>query len=168
MAEPSELDLSMKGEPAKTKWDTQQQDTHNDWCYAPLEEVQNNMARTGYPQDRIHFVKGKVEETITPESGPREIALLRLDTDWYESTYHELTHLYPRLALGGVIIFDDAYHWMGQRKAMEQYFAEQGIHLMLQRTTVSVTAIKTAPFGWTQAERDAYRVDTPQAESAVA
>ena len=50
------------------------------------------MASTGYPAERVRFVQGKVEDTI-PAHLPAAVALLRLDTDWYESTRHELEHL---------------------------------------------------------------------------
>jgi hypothetical protein len=91
------------------------------WCRAPLEEVKRNMASTGYPPDRVTYVKGKVEETI-PAAAPAHIAILRLDTDWYASTRHELEHLYPRLAPGGVLIIDDYGYWAGARKAVDEYF----------------------------------------------
>jgi hypothetical protein len=77
-------------------------------------------------------VKGKVEDTI-PRAAPKQIALLRLDTDWYESTYHELKHLYPRLVPGGVLILDDYGHWEGARRAVDQYFEEERIRLFLHR-----------------------------------
>jgi hypothetical protein len=102
------------------------------WCYSSLDEVRSNMVRTGYPVDRMRFVKGKVEDSI-PGQAPAQIALLRLDTDFYESTYHELRHLYPRLAPGGVLIIDDYGHWAGARKATDQYFAELGRPVLLQR-----------------------------------
>ena len=57
------------------------------------------MAETGYPQQRIHFRQGRVEDTI-PAQAPERIAILRLDTDWYSSTKHELDHLYDRLVAG--------------------------------------------------------------------
>ena len=59
------------------------------------------MARTGYPADRIHYHSCLVQDTI-PAQAPERIALLRLDTDWYESTRHELAHLYDRVPSGGV------------------------------------------------------------------
>jgi O-methyltransferase len=92
-------------------------------CYSPIDEVKRNMAATGYPQGAIHYVKGKVEDTI-PTAAPREIAVLRLDTDWYESTRHELEHLYPRLSPGGVLIIDDYGYWSGARKAADDYFRD--------------------------------------------
>ncbi len=52
-------------------------------------------------------------------------ALLRLDTDWYESTRHELAELYPRLERGGVLLIDDYGHFAGARKAVDEYFGER-------------------------------------------
>jgi hypothetical protein len=69
------------------------------WARAPLEDVRNNIASTNYPADRTRFVIGKVEDT-KPKEAPDKIAILRLDTDWYESTRHELVHLYPKLSVG--------------------------------------------------------------------
>jgi len=102
------------------------------WCYSAIDEVRANLRSTGYDAARVHFVKGPVEETI-PATVPDEIALLRLDTDWYESTKHELVHLFPRLARGGVLIIDDYGHWKGSRRATDEYFREQNIVAMLHR-----------------------------------
>ncbi len=99
---------------------------------APLEEVRQNLASTGYPAERLHFVAGMVEETV-PEQAPEEIAVLRLDTDWYSSTKHELVHLYPRLAKNGVLILDDYGDWQGARKAVDEYFGETGRKPLLNR-----------------------------------
>jgi hypothetical protein len=102
------------------------------WAMAQLDEVQANLGRTNYPISQIHYVQGKVEDTL-PEKAPSQIALLRLDTDWYESTRHEMEHLYPRLARGGVLIVDDYGYWQGARKAIDEYLAAHKIHLLLHR-----------------------------------
>ncbi|MFK5088494.1 TylF/MycF/NovP-related O-methyltransferase, partial [Klebsiella pneumoniae] len=73
------------------------------WAYSSLEEVKANFAKTNYPQNNIHFIKGDILQTV-PSNAPAQIALLRLDTDWYESTAHEMTHLYPLLTQEGVLI----------------------------------------------------------------
>ena len=99
------------------------------WCYSPLEEVRRNMLSTGYPEAQVTYVKGKVEDTL-PAAAPSKIAVLRLDTDWYESTRHELEHLYPRLSPGGVLIIDDYGYWSGARKAVDEYFGDS---LLLNR-----------------------------------
>jgi hypothetical protein len=102
------------------------------WAEAQIDEVRRNMERTGYPQDKVTYVKGKVEDTI-PARAPTQIALLRLDTDWYESTKHELIHLYPRLSSGGVLLIDDYGHWQGARRAVDEYIEENNLPLLLCR-----------------------------------
>ena len=99
---------------------------------APLAEVKKLLYATGYPSERIHFIPGRVEDTI-PASAPASIALLRLDTDWYESTKYELIHLFPRLATGGVLIIDDYGHWRGSSLACDEYFEQNRIPLLLNR-----------------------------------
>jgi hypothetical protein len=118
MSEPTEDDLAFDGVPAATLL---AQDAPGIWCRASLEDVTANMLSTGYPASKIHFVRGKVEDTI-PKTIPSSIALLRLDTDWYESTRHELEHLFPLLDPRGVLIVDDYGHWKGARKAVDEYF----------------------------------------------
>ena len=80
------------------------------------------MAQVGYPAERVHYHPGLVEETI-PGGAPEQIALLRLDTDWYASTKHELEHLYDRVRSGGVVIIDDYDYWEGSRKAVDEFVA---------------------------------------------
>ncbi|MCX6319495.1 MAG: class I SAM-dependent methyltransferase [Bacteroidetes bacterium] len=104
----------------------------SDWCYSPFEEVQRNMLSTGYPLENICMIKGKVEDTI-PGTMPDSLAMLRLDTDWYASTKHELVHLYPLLSAKGVLLIDDYGAWQGARKATDEYFAQQNLPVYLQR-----------------------------------
>ena len=87
------------------------------------EEVRRLVLASGYPPERVHLVPGRVEDTV-PGAAPDTIALLRLDTDWYESTRHELEHLYPRLSSGGILIIDDYGHWQGARQATDEYLAQ--------------------------------------------
>jgi hypothetical protein len=101
-------------------------------CIATLEDVTANVAAVGYPAELVKFVRGKVEDTI-PVTAPESIAILRLDTDWYESTRHELEHLYPRLVPGGVLIIDDYGHWQGARRAVDEYLARLPEPLLLNR-----------------------------------
>ena len=99
---------------------------------AALEEVKEIIHKTGYPREKVHFIPGKVEDTI-PSQAPESIALLRLDTDWYESTRHELVHLFPRLSRAGAIIIDDYGHWEGARQACDEYFNQNRIPILLNR-----------------------------------
>ncbi len=99
---------------------------------ASLDEVRGNVLRGGYDPGCVRFVQGLVEDTI-PDQAPERIALLRLDTDWYQSTRHELVHLYPRLSRGGVLIVDDYGCWLGARRAVDEYIEENGLQLLLNR-----------------------------------
>lgn len=118
MIEPTKNDycVSDKKIRAINKWTKEQKKDHNEWCFSPLSEVKNNMLSTGYPKDKLVFIKGKVENTI-PKIIPSKIALLRLDTDWYKSTKHELDHLFPILVQLGILIIDDYGCWAGQKKS---------------------------------------------------
>lgn len=132
MSEPRLNDKSIFGESAMGIWKSKKRKDINDWCLASLEDVKQNMLLTKYPLDRINFVKGKVEETI-PNLMPGSIAVLRLDTDWFESTYHELRYLFPLLSKGGILILDDYGHWEGAKGATEKYFKEKNIQIFLNR-----------------------------------
>jgi O-methyltransferase len=133
MPQPGELDVAHDGTTAATDFEkTKLSDDSSEWCRAPLDQVQKVVGSTGYDSSRIHLVKGKVEDTI-PEAAPDRISLLRLDTDWYESTRHELEHLFPRLSAGGVIVIDDYGHWQGARQATDEFLAKNSIPLLLNR-----------------------------------
>jgi O-methyltransferase len=129
MSEPSAKDVDYSGKPAN---EVMQENSGFKCADAPLERVKEVLYGTGYPRERIHFVPGKVEDTI-PGCSPGVISLLRLDTDWYESTKHELVHLFPRLSKAGVIIIDDYGHWKGSRQACDEYFKENRIPILLNR-----------------------------------
>ncbi len=133
MTRPGEVDRRARdGSEQISRWQHFQRGDHNEWCYASLAEVRDNMATTGYPADKLVFVEGPVEDTL-PARAPAAVALLRLDTDWYQSTRHELEHLYPRLSAGGVLVLDDYGSFEGARQAVDEYFAENGIGLYLHR-----------------------------------
>lgn len=133
MVAPSDEDISFTGEIAQEIFQkTKVSDDASDWCYAPIDEVMKNAFDTGYPGERFHFVKGKVEDTI-PNEIPEKIALLRLDTDWYESTRHELIHLFPRLSPYGILIIDDYGCWQGAKKAVDEYILENNLRIFLSR-----------------------------------
>jgi O-methyltransferase len=111
------------------------------WAVATLEDVQDGFSRVPYPSERVHFVKGKVEDTI-PEHAPERISILRLDTDWYDSTRHELEHLYPRLSPGGVLLLDDYGYWEGAREAVDEFLEQSGERLLLMRMASGRLAVK--------------------------
>lgn len=95
----------------------------NIWASASLESVQESLRNTNYPFDLFRFVVGDVMETLSNQR-PTEIALLRLDTDWYESTKFELQKLEPLVSRLGVVIVDDYGHWSGAKIAVDEYLSE--------------------------------------------
>jgi O-methyltransferase len=120
MPEASDFDVNTLGQ---TGEDRRREDS--EWCLASRPEVESNFKRHGLMSDRIVFRQGMVEDTLKNEPLPERIAILRLDTDFYESTKIELELLYPLLAPGGVLIIDDYGLWQGSKKAVDEYFADR-------------------------------------------
>jgi hypothetical protein len=123
MTEASELDIDYKGDRSARRPAGLPTEPGTS-----REAVAALMATSGYPPALLSLVAGPAEETL-PGQAPPAVALLRLDTDWYASTRHELEHLYPRLAVGGVLIIDDYGHFKGARKAVDEYFGDERIFL---------------------------------------
>lgn len=130
MAKPMDRDVDFLGRSAIKEWAKNKKGDFNKWAYSSLEETKGNLFKTSYPKDNLVFVQGKVEDTI-PETIPDKIAILRLDNDWFEPTYHELSYLFPRLSVNGVIIIDDYDFLRGQRESVDKYFAENNINILL-------------------------------------
>ena len=124
MTEPSDNDVDDRGVRAKEILGrTPKGDGNNVWCVAGLEDVKTNMASTVYPKELVKYIEGDIVETLKiTENIPDKIALLRLDTDWYDSTKAELEVLYPKLVKGGVCIIDDYGHWEGSKQAVDEFF----------------------------------------------
>jgi len=145
MTEPTGHDVRFDGAAAPSLWaERKGQQNRSLWWDCSLAEVRDNLLATGYPSERLHFVEGPVERTI-PDTAPERIAVLRLDTDWYQSTLHELRHLYPRLSPGGVLIIDDYGWWSGSRKATDQYWEENRISMLLCRVDSSGSRMGVKP-----------------------
>ncbi len=131
MPEPTNKDIDIHGVPYSSLWKKEK-----DLLTVSLDEVKENMNATGYPIENIIFIKGMVEDTI-PRTIPNQVALLRLDTDLYESTYHELVHLYPKVVPQGVIIIDDYGHFQGAQEATEKYFSGEPSKILFHRIDYS-------------------------------
>jgi O-methyltransferase len=137
MTAPTEADFKPGEElDVEKKFADLERGDRNEWCYASEQDVlQNFESRVG--NRNLRTIRGAVEETLTKaENLPEKIAILRLDTDFYESTKAELEILYPRLSKGGVLIVDDYGEWAGARKAVDEYFSGQGIWLHYVTHTV--------------------------------
>ena len=140
MPAPTEADRRLAGPSARELLDGRPR-TASVWAIAGLDDVQAGMSSTGYPAERIHYHAGLVQDTI-PAQAPERIALLRLDTDWYESTRHELAHLYDRLTPGAVIVVDDYDYWEGSRQAVDEFIAAGGHRLLLVPVDSARIAVK--------------------------
>lgn len=134
MTAPTEEDVDQLNRDAASqlKQDASKKSESVVWACSGLDDVKQNIARTGYPADKIHFIQGDILKTI-PAHMPGTTALLRLDTDWYESTKHEMEHLYPLLVPKGILIIDDYGFWKGSKKAVDEYLQQHQIPLMLHR-----------------------------------
>ena len=133
MTKPEKIDVSISNLNATKEFDDTKIDTDSsNWCRATIDDVKSNLFSIGYDKSKIHFIKGKVEETL-PSDNPKSISILRLDTDWYQSTKHELIHLFPKLSKGGILIIDDYGFWKGSRKAVDEYISENNIQILLNR-----------------------------------
>ena len=126
MTPPTSADVDYEGGRAADYIDQYADETG--WCYAGEDDVRHVFGSRGLGE-WVRLVKGDVLQTLQSER-PSTISLLRLDTDWYESTKLELELLYPAISPGGVLIVDDYGHWEGARTAVEEYFADGGRPLL--------------------------------------
>jgi hypothetical protein len=133
MPAPTVHDVDLDGVSAYDRWNSQRRNRFVPAeASAGLDEVREAMDRVGYPVERIHYVQGLVEDTV-PDRAPAQIAVLRLDTDYYESTRHELFELYPRLTHGGILIVDDYGHFQGAKLAVNEFLSQCGEPVLLHR-----------------------------------
>jgi len=141
MTEPTVRDISIgRNGSAADLLETSDKTAHV-WAVASLEDVQAGLKTLPYPFERFHLVVGPVEQTV-PEQAPEQIALLRLDTDWYESTKHELEHLYDRLEPGGVLIIDDYGWWQGAKEATDEFLGGLSEPILMLRAGRSRVGVK--------------------------
>jgi O-methyltransferase len=134
MPPPGDEDIDLTGRRAADYYDEAL--AHPGFSYLPIARVRDLLLSTGYPSERLHFIQGMVEETI-PARAPEEIALCRLDTDWYVSTKHEMEHLFWRIGEGGVLLVDDYGHFLGAKRAVDEVLAAIGGGVLLNRIDYS-------------------------------
>lgn len=123
MTQPKEIDVDLYGRRASNI-------LNEVLCLSTLDEVKSVLSKSNFNKNNLEFVVGDVCETLLNENNlPKTISILRLDTDWYESTKKELEVLYPKLSKNGVLIIDDYGHWSGAKKATDEYFLHQDIEI---------------------------------------
>jgi hypothetical protein len=109
----------------------------NTMCYCPLSKVMNDLYETGYPRDKLHFIKGDVRKTLLHDYNiPEKIAVLRLDTDWYDSSKIELETMFKYLVPGGVLILDDYGYWKGQKDATDEFFKNTKYEFLITQVNI--------------------------------
>lgn len=132
MTKPTDVDISSIGEDANSIYSLYEKFDSNGWCHSPLTEVQNNFTAYNLSNSNVKFIVGDILQTTKINQNlPESISILRLDTDWYESTKCELEIFYPKLSIGGILIIDDYGHWSGAKKAVDEYFLKHKIPLAL-------------------------------------
>jgi hypothetical protein len=130
MTEPTENDKFFNGVTAldftRIHYNT---DDISEMCKISLNEVQNNInSNSNYPKELINYHVGDI---LKANYFPNKIAVLRLDTDWYESTKFELDNFYDKVSTGGIIIVDDYGAWVGAKKAVDDFLTERNINVNL-------------------------------------
>lgn len=144
MSEPTDDDKDFKSESAKKQLDkSAKTDESIIWAYATIEDVKRNIALINYPEHNVHYIKGKVEDTLPDNNYFSSISLLRLDTDWYESTKVELDNLYHLLQQKGILIIDDYGHWQGCKKAVDEFFSDKDFPLLQRIDYTGRLMVKT-------------------------
>ena len=133
MSNPETVDVNIHGTTAEDYLSAfEKSEDSRAWAIASKEKVKENIYSTGYPKEKFKLIEGKVEDTI-PGIMPEKNSLLRLDTDWYASTKHEMNNLFPLLVKNGVLIIDDYGHWAGCKKAIDEYIKENDLCVLLNR-----------------------------------
>jgi O-methyltransferase len=111
MTQHSEYDIDLNGSSIKNIPDY--------ICKCDLNSVKQNLkSKTSYPED---FIKYHVGDILKTQFIPEKISILRLDTDWYESTKFELEHFFSKVSKNGIVIVDDYGHWKGCKKAVDEF-----------------------------------------------
>ena len=87
------------------------------------------------------IIKGWFNHTIPSYNFEEQIAILRLDGDWYDSTLICLENLFPKVAQGGIIIIDDYYVWDGCSKAVHDYLSKNQLAFRIKSTKNNVCYI---------------------------
>lgn len=137
MTKPLDVDISFSGEEAIKTFEKKKNNSNDtsDWCNASLQEVENNLNKISDNYKKFtKLIKGKVEDTLLDEKNlPEKISLIRLDTDWYESTKIELEIFYQKISKNGIIIVDDYYQWQGQKKAVDDFFTNKQNEVIIKK-----------------------------------
>ena len=100
-----------------------------------LKQVKENVLKSNYPIEKLHFIKTDVrKKNVLVENIKQDISILRLDTDFYDSTLAILEALYFKVNKNGYLIHDDYGHWKGHYDACKEFYIKNKINPSLIRT----------------------------------
>lgn len=137
---------SFAGIPRNTRATGDPVDAWPDRWVASRAEVEGILERFGLLDERIQFLEGYFEDSFRTLTGER-YALIRLDSDSYDSVETSLEYLYPRVSRGGIVIIDD-WHLPGCRLAVETYRAQLGIVDPIEEVEGNAWWTKSGEYGW--------------------
>ncbi len=120
LPEPDEMDVNYLGKPG-----------HKGQALGQVEKVEEVLyKKLKLRPEAIHIQKGWFEDTVPrARQAIGRIALLHVDCDWYRSVKYCLEHLYDLVVPGGYVVIDDYGHWLGCRKAVDEFLAPRGVSL---------------------------------------
>ena len=98
----------------------------HEYLRVSLETVQSNFRKYELLDNTICFLEGWFKDTL-PSAPIKNLAILRIDGDMYESTWDALVNLYPKVSKGGYVIIDDYYVVPGCKKAVHDYREKEKI-----------------------------------------
>jgi len=138
MTAPTDVDVSLREDGILAReilnaaeLDKNKKWTKNIWCHASTDDVETNFSNLGLLSENVKFVQGDILQTLDVTI-PDKISVLRLDTDWYESTKKEMDVLYERIDPNGVLMVDDYGHWAASKKAVDEYFSKNNNRPFIQ------------------------------------
>jgi len=88
-------------------------------------DVKHNFDKYQVLDDHVHFYKGMFKETVPSFQG--QLAVLRIDSSFYDSYQDALYYLYPKVPVGGIVIFDDVFHVKAVLQCWQDFKHDQGL-----------------------------------------
>lgn len=115
--------------------------------YAVLDLLIRSGLDREFVESQVTLIKGYFDESL-PKYRGSSISLLRLDVDLHDSYAVALRELYPKVARGGIVMFDEYMgttehlHFPGAQKAIDEYFEPKKCRMQRDRVTGKYYVIK--------------------------
>jgi len=103
--------------------------TSTSFLAVPEEEVRKAFDSFDLSGPHLHFVKGLFKDTLPAwkDKQDQQIAVLRIDGNFYDSYQDALYYLYEKVPIGGIVIFDDVMSHPSVMRAWTDFKKEQGL-----------------------------------------